>query len=345
MHKTKQDQLNHMLMLRIVELTIVTLVCAIFIRPLLSEVHSYFFWIELIDLALATTFYFVIRAGFLDKWKITISLITANLLILPLLVISGGVNSQLAFFLPLIPLMAALIGGRVESLVIGVVLILTIVLASLYDDAIMDLNNHVYSDEQTIVRSFWLIVTIVFSMFFGRFFLQKYTELTDQLKDENLQDPLTNLLNRRGLSFHFEKQLKKANINSPLTLILIDIDYFKSVNDIYGHDVGDLCLTEVANTLKKTLRRNDVIARFGGEEFIIVLPNTSKIEALTVAEILRNKVSQETYSEFKLNLTITLGITESKRENDTTLKMIKRADKALYKGKDKGRNRVEISED
>ncbi|ETX10672.1 diguanylate cyclase [Marinomonas ushuaiensis DSM 15871] len=344
MHQTKQNQLNHMLTLRIVELTIITLICAIFIRPLLSEVHSYFFWIELIDLSLATIFYFVIRAGFLDKWKVTISLISSNLLILPLLAISGGVNSPLAFFLPLMPIMAALIGGRIESLVIGIILISAIVLATIFGNVIMDLNDHVYSNEKTISRSFWLIITIVFSMFFGRFFLQKFTELTDQLKDENLQDPLTNLLNRRGLSYHLEKELNKADINSPVALLLIDIDYFKNINDVYGHDIGDLCLTEVAVILKAALRKNDIIARFGGEEFIIILPNTPKTEAITIAEVLRNKVSQETYSEFKLPLTITLGVTESKRENDTTLKIIKRADKALYKGKDKGRNRVEISE-
>ncbi|WP_245595787.1 GGDEF domain-containing protein [Marinomonas ushuaiensis] len=310
----------------------------------MSEVHSYFFWIELIDLSLATIFYFVIRAGFLDKWKVTISLISSNLLILPLLAISGGVNSPLAFFLPLMPIMAALIGGRIESLVIGIILISAIVLATIFGNVIMDLNDHVYSNEKTISRSFWLIITIVFSMFFGRFFLQKFTELTDQLKDENLQDPLTNLLNRRGLSYHLEKELNKADINSPVALLLIDIDYFKNINDVYGHDIGDLCLTEVAVILKAALRKNDIIARFGGEEFIIILPNTPKTEAITIAEVLRNKVSQETYSEFKLPLTITLGVTESKRENDTTLKIIKRADKALYKGKDKGRNRVEISE-
>ncbi|MGJ8647983.1 GGDEF domain-containing protein [Marinomonas colpomeniae] len=334
-----------MLTLRIVELTIVTLICAILIRPLLSEIHPYFLWIELIDLALATVFYFIIRAGFLDKWKISISLTASNLLILPLLVISGGVNSQLAFFLPLIPIMAALIGGRLESLVVGFILITAIILATVFGDSIMDLNDHIYSDEKTISRSFWLIITIVFSMIFGRFFLQKYTELTDQLKDENLQDPLTKLLNRRGLSLHFEKELDKTNTDSPLSLMIIDIDYFKKINDFHGHNIGDLCLIEVANILKNALRKNDIIARFGGEEFIAILPKTSKIEAITIAETLRRKVSENTYSELELPLTITLGLTESKPENETTLKIIKRADKALYKGKNKGRNRVELSED
>ena len=344
MHTTKQAELNHRLTLRIVELTIATLICAITIRPLLSEIHPYFLWIEFIDLTLAVIFYFIIRAGFLEKWEIAISLTASNLLILPLLAISGGINSPLAFFLPLFPIMAALIGGRLESLIIGIILIISTVLASIFGDAIMDLNDHLYSDEKTLSRSFWLIATIIFSMFFGRFFLQKYTELTDQLKDENLQDPLTSLLNRRGLSFYFDKELNKANINSPLTLMLVDIDYFKSINDVYGHDVGDLCLIEVAKALKEELRKNDIIARFGGEEFIIILPNTALTKAITIAEALRSKVSQGTYSEFKLPLTVTFGITQSEAKNETTLKMIKRADKALYKGKDKGRNRVEVSE-
>ena len=326
------------------ELTIAALICGIAIRPLLSEIHTYFLWIELIDLILAITFYCIIRTGVLQKWEIAISLTAANALILPLLIISGGVNSQLAFFLPLIPIMAALIGGKKESLAIGIILVTATILATIFGSAIMDLNGHFYSHEKTISRSFWLIVTIIFSMFFGQFFLKKYTELTDQLKDENLQDPLTKLLNRRGLNINFEKEFNNRDIHSPLILILIDIDYFKKINDLYGHDIGDLCLIEVAQTLRKSLRAHDVIARFGGEEFVIVLPNTQKAKALAMAEMLRDEVSKSIYSEFELSLTITLGVTESNSENDNTQKMIKRADKALYKGKNEGRNRVEFSE-
>lgn len=345
MHKNRQTELNHTLTIRIVELTIATLICGILIKPLFSDIHPYFLWIELIDLTFAIFYYFIVRANILKKWEITISLIASISIIFPLLAISGGVNSQIAFFLPMYPMLAALIGGRNECLSVGIFWILIIFLATIFDHAIIDLNGHSYSSENTINRSFWLIITVIFSIFFGRFFLQKYTELTDQLNDENLLDPLTNLFNRRGLNLHFEKEFESADINSPLTLILIDIDYFKSINDLYGHNVGDFCLIEVAQTLKKAMRKNDIIARFGGEEFVIVLPNTPINKAVTIAEMLRKKVYQGAYSEFELPLTITLGITESKSQNDTTLKMIKRADKALYKGKDKGRNRVELSDE
>jgi diguanylate cyclase (GGDEF)-like protein len=324
MHKNKQTKLNNTLTIRIVELTIATLICGILIKPFFSDIHPYFLWIELIDLTFAIFFYFIVRANILKKWEITISLIASIAIIFPLLALSGGVNSQIAFFLPMYPMLAALIGGRNECLSVGIFWVIVIFLATIFDHTIIDLNGNSYSSENTINRSFWLITTVIFGMFFGRFFLQKYTELTDQLNDENLLDPLTNLFNRRGLNLHFEKEFENADINSPLTLILIDIDYFKSINDLYGHNVGDLCLIEVAQTLKKALRKNDIIARFGGEEFVIVLPNTPVTKAITIAEMLRKKVYQGAYSEFELPLTITLGVTESNPENDTTLKMIQR---------------------
>jgi diguanylate cyclase (GGDEF)-like protein len=344
MMNDKQYQLNHKLLLRIVELTIATLVFSLIVRPLFFDIHRYFIWVEAIDLLVAITLYFVLRTQRVAKWEITIALVAAVFLLLPILAISGGVNSQIAYFLPLMPIMAALIGGRVESLCIGVFLVIVTMVSTCFSQYIIDLNGGTYTHEESTNRGFWLVITMIFSMFFGRFFLQKYTELTDQLKDENLQDHLTGLLNRRGLNLHFTRAFNSVSPSSPLSLMLIDVDYFKQINDKYGHDVGDICLLEVATSLKNTLRKNDIIARFGGEEFIIVLPNTTKTETTTIAEHIRNTISQGVFSPFKLSLTITLGLTETIEENDTILKMIKRADKALYKGKDKGRNRLEWSE-
>lgn len=343
MMKTKQYKLNHKLLLRIIELTIVTLVIFLTIRPLLFDVHSYFIWFAAIDLAIIGSLYFIIRTKRLAKWEVAIASFTAIFLLLPILTLTGGVNSQIAYFLPLIPVMSALIGGRRESLVIGAFLVTIVLLFSFYSEHIIDLSGGVHTHDKSNSRGFWLVITIIFSMFFGRFFSQKYTELTDQLNDENLHDHLTGLLNRRGLDLHFSKVLKSVSSSSPLTLMLIDVDYFKQINDKHGHDIGDACLVEVASTLKESLRDNDIIARFGGEEFLIVLPNTPKTEANFIAEKIRQTIADGEYSTLKLPLTITLGITETTQPNDTTLKVIKRADKALYKGKDKGRNRLEWS--
>ncbi|MEP3349886.1 MAG: GGDEF domain-containing protein [Marinomonas sp.] len=343
MINSRQYKLNHKLLLRIVELTILTLIISLTIRPLLFDIHHYFIWVSGFDLIIVSSLYFIIRTQKLAKWEISIALVTAIFLLLPILAISGGVNSQIAYFLPLIPIMSALLGGRIESLLIGFLLVIIVLTFTYYSEHVIDLSDGIYTYEKSHSRGFWLVITIIFSMFFGRFFSQKHTELTDQLKDENLHDHLTGLLNRRGLELHFGKALESVSETSPLTLMLIDVDYFKQINDEHGHDVGDACLVEVASTLKESLRESDIIARFGGEEFIIVLPNTPKIEATVIAENIRQTISEGVYSSLKLPLTITLGLTETSQENDLILKVIKRADKALYRGKDKGRNRLEWS--
>ncbi|MEO9273991.1 GGDEF domain-containing protein [Marinomonas sp. 5E14-1] len=343
MINSRQHKLNHKLLLRIVELTISTLIISLTIRPLLFDIHHYFLWVSGFDLIIVSSLYLIIRTQKFAKWEITIALVTAIFLLLPILALSGGVNSQIAYFLPLMPVMSALLGGRLESLVIGFLLVIIVLTFTYYSEHIIDLSDEIYTHEKSYSRGFWLIITVIFSMFFGRFFSQKHTELTDQLKDENLHDHLTGLLNRRGLELHFDKALESVSETSPLTLMLIDVDYFKKINDEHGHDVGDACLVEVASTLKESLRKNDIIARFGGEEFIIALPNTFKIEATVIAENIRQTISEGVYSSLKLPLTITLGLTETTQENDLILKVIKRADKALYRGKDKGRNRLEWS--
>ena len=340
-----QITLHHTLTLRIVELTIVILAFAVALRPLFTNLPNVFIWVAVGNLILLMLVYSVIRRRLLPKWEFCLCVVTAVAIMLPTLAISGGVNSQLAFFLPLSPLLAALIGGRRESIVVAATLIPAIVVATVFSEHVIDLTGELYSQEKTIDRGFWLVSATIFSTVFAWFFLQRYDALTSKLKEENIKDPLTNLYNRRGLNIYFEKALDNAICTaSPISLILIDIDNFKTINDQYGHDVGDICLVEVANLLSANVRKTDIIARFGGEEFIIILPYTNQEAAALIADKLRQLVSKNTFSPFAFPLTITLGITEHLQHNDNALKMIKRADKALYKGKDRGRNRVEPAE-
>ncbi|GGN35468.1 MULTISPECIES: GGDEF domain-containing protein [Marinomonas] len=345
MPNSAQTQLNHTLTLRIIELSILTLAFSLVIRPLFVHLSDIFLWSAVVNLILTISFYAVVRAHLVPKWEITLSLIVALIIIMPTLAISGGVNSQVAYFLPLYPIFAALIGGARESIAITVILVICTLFATVFGHLITDLTEEVYSVEKSLDRGFWLTTAIIFSAFFAHFFLRKYAELTKKLNEENTQDPLTSLLNRRGLNLYFSIELDKARVTtSPLSVILIDVDYFKKVNDMFGHDIGDICLIDIGNLLKSNLKNKDFIARFGGEEFIIILPNTSQGDAALIAEKLRNLVSKEAFSDFKLPLTITLGIAEYNDHNDNTLSIIKRADKALYKGKENGRNRVELSE-
>ena len=177
-------------------------------------------------------------------------------------------------------------------------------------------------------------------------------EHTEELREANEQlaavarlDPLTGLLNRRGLIADAEKEIQRVNRGSPgFTIILADIDHFKSVNDRHGHTCGDQALRRLAGLLRQRLREVDILGRWGGEEFIMVLPETDGDGATVVAEYLRHAVETAhfDYQGNTLPLTMTFGISPH-RKGESLETTINRADAALYQGKETGRNRVTVN--
>ncbi len=158
-------------------------------------------------------------------------------------------------------------------------------------------------------------------------------------------DQLTGLHNRRYLSTHLDNLIEKSKENQrPISLLVIDIDYFKAVNDTHGHDVGDEVLKEFARRIASNVRGIDLACRYGGEEFVVVMPETDVAFAYTVAERLRQEVANVpflvTAPVGKLSITISIGITESEGAADDSAGLLKRADQALYRAKREGRNRV-----
>ncbi len=169
-------------------------------------------------------------------------------------------------------------------------------------------------------------------------------EANRKLKKVARIDPLTGLLNRRAYQAEAEVEIKRVlRSDRPFTLVLADIDNLKELNDCYGRQLGDVVLRRVAGVLSSQVREVDRLARWGGGEFILLLPETDQTGAALVAEKLRSSVEGERFlHEGKaLNVTLTLGVAEHRRgENlDTTLV---RADTALVQGKRRGRNRVMI---
>ncbi len=157
-------------------------------------------------------------------------------------------------------------------------------------------------------------------------------------------DALTGLHNRRWLNETFGRQLERSRrSDSPLALIMLDVDHFKAYNDTEGHVAGDTALMALATVLRSQLRPTDHAARFGGEEFSVLLPQTDRLGAVLVAERLRAAVSEMTIrTDEGLDLpriTISLGLTELRQE-DTVQTMLERSDQALYQAKEAGRNRV-----
>ena len=170
-------------------------------------------------------------------------------------------------------------------------------------------------------------------------------ERQDLLEKWATTDPLTELMNRRHFFELAERELEQTRRSSrPLSFIMLDIDHFKEVNDNYGHLIGDLALIKLAKLLKQQLRKVDFCGRYGGEEFILCLPDTPASGALEVAERIRNEVSQisiEAAKDHPLTFTISLGIAENKNDKNVE-DILKRADSALYNAKESGRNQTKI---
>jgi two-component system cell cycle response regulator len=160
-----------------------------------------------------------------------------------------------------------------------------------------------------------------------------------------ITDQLTGLHNRRYMSRHLETLIVGAgNTGKPLAFLILDIDHFKSVNDTYGHAVGDEVLREFAKRIAANVRGIDLACRYGGEEFVVVMPDTDMAFASAVAERLRRSVETTPFAisrdPQKLNITISIGIAGSERSGDTAEALLHRADEALYRAKRGGRNRV-----
>jgi len=167
-------------------------------------------------------------------------------------------------------------------------------------------------------------------------------ELTAAHKKDVLTDPLTGVANRRAYEFELERRIAEWNRNqTPVSLILLDIDYFKKFNDRYGHQAGDAVLRAVAEVLKQTVREIDLVTRYGGEEFGLVLSDTNVEDTKDVAERVRSLIESARFpfNGLILRLTVSVGFARLRHNEDAT-SFVQRADAALYSSKESGRNCV-----
>lgn len=171
-------------------------------------------------------------------------------------------------------------------------------------------------------------------------------EYQDKLKEMAVKDSLTGIYNHGLLVELLDKEISKQQRKGyDICFVMIDIDYFKKVNDTYGHAAGDTILKELANILSNSIRKSDIIGRYGGEEFGIILSDIKQVDACQLCERIRQNVENYSFivDNNLIHVTISIGICY-KRANDkmTCIQMIKIADNSLYTSKAKGRNRVEI---
>lgn len=165
-------------------------------------------------------------------------------------------------------------------------------------------------------------------------------ELRENLYNSSITDELTGLYNRRYLDEQMSLIFDEEE-NPKISMIILDIDYFKNVNDNHGHLVGDEVLKELSQVIKDCLRKTDIAARYGGEEIAIILYGSNEKNTHLTAERIRRNIQEKTFSSKELKITISGGISVSKK-NDTYEKLLEKADFNLYKAKNNGKNQIWI---
>ena len=207
-------------------------------------------------------------------------------------------------------------------------------------------NIYDYSPEQFPIRILLAFIIVASLSGYYEFSKEKYSSKIIALSQKNeflaTIDPLTNLPNRRftmNKLVTFKNELKNNNI--PFVILLADVDNFKKINDQYGHDFGDEALIHLAKAFEKSIPQNAIASRWGGEEFLIVIPNATVDEGEQIAEKIHNllKISAVSLLSDSINITLSIGITSANAERSIDLD-IKCADELLYKAKEQGKNRT-----
>jgi diguanylate cyclase len=171
------------------------------------------------------------------------------------------------------------------------------------------------------------------------------TQRAIELEKEVLLDPLLQINNRRSFDWKIEETIRDCHRTGlPSSLILIDVDHFKEVNDKFGHRAGDKCLRELAKLVESSVRKSDFVARYGGEELIIILPGSIVENARSIAEKIRDRIDKTrfNYQDQVIHLTISLGVTQARPADSGADELFVRVDEAMYHSKKQGRNRVSV---
>jgi diguanylate cyclase (GGDEF)-like protein len=301
-------------------------------------------WVNIVSVLVYTTAYFAMKKR---KTRFAITLIWSEVLLhagLGIILIGWGSGFQyyLLMFIPAICLSARF---KTAMLSLGLLFSFYIGLDFLvwFIEPIQPINPIALK----IVHVFNLSVVFMMFSYLSFFYLKTVRKTQKKLHLMATTDPLTELLNRRHINYLADREVQRFNrTKHAIGIMLIDIDFFKAINDKYGHKIGDEVLVTVAQIIKSVVRKQDLIARWGGEEFLIVLPDSNDGFAKLTAQRIRDAFigfDWHTAIGEDINPTITAGVSEI-RQAEVLSAAIARADRALYKGKAAGRNRVEYGD-
>ena len=268
------------------------------------------------------------------------------MLLMVYLVYTGGVSNTGPLWIYIVPPVALFFGGMRKGIRnLGIFVLVIIVLMFYPNDELLE-TSYTFEFKSRLIYSF-LTVSFLFAFYekVRQNSFHRIQEMSQKFKSQAMQDPLSGLLNRRGMLENLNNEFDRIQrYRNHLTVMMCDIDNFKTVNDQYGHDKGDEVIKDLANILKSELRKQDSIARWGGEEYLLLLPETNGKQGIQLAEKLRKKIEEMQYKQADkiFSVTVSIGLYEL-TPTDTINQAITKADTNLYKAKEQGRNRCILS--
>ena len=268
--------------------------------------------------------------------------------------VSGGIHSSSIVWQTFVPVAAFIMAGLWAGLRWGAICFITVVAAYILEiNGVTRFSGYETTMADRLIDLGGAIIAVSIAIWYSDFL--KSRSLTDleetkaQLNFYATVDPLTNTFNRRHFLELSERKIKRTHTsNGHASFLLFDLDHFKAINDTHGHFIGDQILQGIAQICMNNLRTDDVLGRFGGEEFVILLPETKLEDARNIAERLRRLI-EATSIETEigpLHTTISIGVALMDKSNSATVdQLLSRADRAMYLAKQAGRNRVIIWEE
>jgi diguanylate cyclase (GGDEF)-like protein len=286
--------------------------------------------------------YYAIKKN--NNVKLSSAIVLYSLYILMFyLIFTGGVENTGPLWIFMVAPVSLFIQGLKRGLFdIAIFVIISIAIMLIPSDL---LTHATYSSEFKL-RLLYSFLTVTFLSALYEYSREKSykqaLELSDKYQKLANFDPLTQLSNRRDALFILKReQARNLRSKDPLSIILCDVDYFKKINDKYGHNAGDAVLIELAEIFTTSMRDQDFVARWGGEEFLFILPQTQAKSANVFAEKIQDKLQKHlvTYENQKISVKVSMGI-EQFKDGQTIDEVINNADKHLYEAKNAGRNQI-----
>lgn len=340
------EKIRHAIILKAAFLAFSFTLLATIIRPMLIEQSTVFTYVGLVNSFALGCLFLYLKLTKPKPWHAGLFMFVALLVLLPIVLISGGVNSQFSYLFPMCPIFVALTSTPKYAWATAIIIIMSFVIMLFSIDL---LPNFTYEDvpfSKSASRTLWLGISVVFSTKFGVEFNRINSTLGNKLKAQAEIDQLTGVNNRRSVMSFLqlameEKKLKDGN----LSVMMIDLDHFKAINDRYGHVAGDSCLKVAALAIEKCVRNgSDMAGRYGGEEFIAVIKDVDGQKATDIAEQIRAAIELASVDIGKgeaIKLTATIGVcTLGSQQLSSVEHLVELADRALYQGKNAGRNCV-----